>query len=100
MARPALPDLMAAAAVFVDSLDQCLEMGDLRHAVAAGVVTPSDVRGDLGDLATGRIAGRTHGAEITLFDSTGSAIQDVASAALLFEKASVAEVGRTVPLGW
>jgi len=92
------PDLMAAAAVYVDDLDQCLAMGDLRHAVAAGLMAASDVRGDLAGLAAGK-AVRSHAAEITLFDSTGVAIQDVASAALLFEKAAGADIGRLVPLG-
>jgi ornithine cyclodeaminase/alanine dehydrogenase-like protein (mu-crystallin family) len=41
---------MQSTSVFVDVLNQCLAMGDLRHAVAAGVMTPEDVCGDLAQL--------------------------------------------------
>jgi ornithine cyclodeaminase/alanine dehydrogenase-like protein (mu-crystallin family) len=81
------PALMARARVYVDVLAQCLAMGDLRHAVEAGAVSEAHVRGDLAGLASGRCAGRERDDEITLFDSTGWAIEDVASAALIFERA-------------
>jgi alanine dehydrogenase len=82
------PSLMARSAVIVDVLDQCVAMGDLRQAVAAGAMSAADVRCDLGDLVSGRCRGRTHEDEIVIFDSTGTAIQDAASAALAYERAS------------
>lgn len=81
------PALMARASVYVDVLAQCLAMGDLRHAIEAGAVSEAHVRGDLAGLATGRCAGRERPDEITLFDSTGWAIEDVASAALIYKRA-------------
>jgi len=78
---------MAASQIVVDVLEQCLAMGDLRHAVAAGVVAASDVRADLGDLISRAAPGRLDEAEIWIFDSTGTALQDVASAALIYERA-------------
>jgi alanine dehydrogenase len=81
------PELMARALVVADVLDQCAIMGDLRHAFASGLMAARDVHAELGDLVAGRKPGRTTDAEITLFDSTGSALQDVASAAFLYERA-------------
>ena len=81
------PDLMAQALVVADRLEQCEVMGDLHHAIAAGAMTRADVHGELGELVTGRKRGRTSPEEITLFDSTGTGLQDAAAAALLYERA-------------
>lgn len=81
------PELMGRARVVVDRLDQCLEMGDLRHAVAAGAMRPRDVHSSLGDLVTGAALGRSRDGETFIFDSTGTALQDVAAAAAIYERA-------------
>lgn len=81
------PALTARALVVADVLDQCAVMGDLHHAIAAGAMDRSAVHGDLGELVTGRKVGRTSDDEITLFDSTGTALQDVAAAAMIYERA-------------
>jgi ornithine cyclodeaminase/alanine dehydrogenase-like protein (mu-crystallin family) len=93
------PELMAEAAVVVDVLDQCLAMGDLRRAVAAGAMTAAQVRASLGEVLTGRRTGRADPMEIVVFDSTGTAIQDVASAAVIHERACEAGRGLAVDLG-
>lgn len=93
------PDLMAASDIAVDVLEQCLAMGDLHHAVAAGRVAAEDVRADLGDLVTGRARGRTADSQTWIFDSTGSALQDVAAAALIYERASAAGSGLSFDFG-
>jgi alanine dehydrogenase len=82
------PDLMVRALVVADVLDQCVEMGDLRHALAAGALCRGDVHGELADLVSGRCTGRTAMDQITLFDSTGVAIEDVASAVTIYRRAS------------
>jgi ornithine cyclodeaminase/alanine dehydrogenase-like protein (mu-crystallin family) len=80
------PDLFAGAKVVVDSLDQAATMGDLHHAIEAGKATRESVHGELAEVVVGRKPGRTDDDEITIFDSTGLAIQDVASAALAYER--------------
>ena len=80
------PDLFAPAKVVVDSLEQASVMGDLHHAIAAGKATRDAVHAELAELVAGRKPGRTSGAEITIFDSTGLAIQDVASAAMAYTR--------------
>ncbi|MBI1967659.1 MAG: ornithine cyclodeaminase family protein [Gemmatimonadetes bacterium] len=93
------PALLAANPVIVDLLEQCAAIGDLHHALAAGVMTPDDVRAELGQVVAGRRPGRMRPEEIVIFDSTGTALQDVAAAAVVYEKAVRAGVGLAVELG-
>jgi len=88
-----LPALMARAKVVTDVLEQCLAMGDLHHAVTAGAMTGADVYAGLGDIVSGAIAGRSNDHEIIVFDSTGTALQDVACAATIYERALQSAVG-------
>jgi ornithine cyclodeaminase/alanine dehydrogenase-like protein (mu-crystallin family) len=78
-------DLMAAATVVVDVLEQAAAFGDLRHALAAGVLTRERVHAELGAIVAGTRRGRGSPEERIVFDSTGMALQDVAAAALVYE---------------
>jgi len=81
------PRILTRAKVVVDSLDQCAEIGDLHHAIAAGLLTRSDVHAELAEVIEGTKAGRASAEEIVVFDSTGTALEDVAAAAAVYEKA-------------
>ena len=81
------PESMRGTCVVADSTAQCAAMGDLRLAIAAGVMRLTDVHAELSELVGGAKPGRTSREQITIFDSTGSAIQDVASAGAIHEKA-------------
>ncbi|MGQ0712121.1 MAG: ornithine cyclodeaminase family protein [Gemmatimonadaceae bacterium] len=81
------PALLARAAVVVDILEQAATAGDLHHAIAAGVMTRDDVRAELGEVVAGTKVGRVHTDEIIVFDSTGTALQDVAASVAVYEKA-------------
>jgi ornithine cyclodeaminase/alanine dehydrogenase-like protein (mu-crystallin family) len=87
------PRILARAKVVVDSLDQCAEIGELHHAIAAGVLSREDVHAELADVLTGDKSGRTSADEIIVFDSTGTALEDVAAAAAVYEKAEAAGRG-------
>ena len=87
------PRLLASNKVVADILEQCVEIGDLHHAIEAGLITARDVHSELGDVVAGRKQGRGSEQEITIFDSTGTALQDVAAAAIVFERASQQERG-------
>ena len=91
-------ELMAASKIVVDVLSQAAVMGDLRHAIDAGLMTEADVHAALCDVVVGRKSGRTNRHEITLFDSTGVAIEDAASAARIYERAIAQDVGTCIPL--
>ena len=82
------PELMAEATVVADVLAQCMVMGEIHHAFEAEMMDRGCVHADIGQLVTGARPGRTSDHEITLFDSTGTALQDVAAAARIFDRAS------------
>jgi alanine dehydrogenase len=92
------PATFSRAKVVVDSLDQCAEIGDLQHALTAGCVTRSDVHAEIAEVIEGTRSGRTSAEEVTLFDSTGTALEDVAAAAAVYEKAVAA--GRGIPFSF
>jgi len=92
------PRLYAAGLAVVDSLEQAAEIGDLHHAIEAGAVTAGHVHATLGEVLTGRKPGRLSRDAITLFDSTGMGLQDVAAAAAIYRRALQAGVGARLSL--
>lgn len=93
------PQLYAATRAVVDSLEQCAEIGDLHHALAAGAVCREHVHATLAEVVAGQKAGRTDGRQITLFDSTGLGLQDVAAAAGIYRRALAQGVGTRLAFG-
>jgi alanine dehydrogenase len=87
------PTLLAQSKLVCDVVEQCAVMGDLHHALEAGVVERSDVHAELGEVVAGKKPGRESGEEITIFDSTGMALQDVAAAAMLYERGKQQNAG-------
>jgi ornithine cyclodeaminase len=86
--READPDCFRRARTFVDTRDGALQMaGDLIQAIAAGALTADDIAADLFQLARGERAGRRFYDQITLFKSTGTALEDLAAAQLVVERA-------------
>jgi alanine dehydrogenase len=81
------PALLRESRVVADILEQAATMGDLHHALDACVMTREDIHGELADVLCGRIPGRTREAEVFVFDSTGTALQDVAVSALAYRRA-------------
>ena len=92
------PALMARAAVVPDLLEQAATIGDLHHALIAGAMTRQMVRAELGAVVAGLAAGRRNDEEVLLFDSTGTAIQDVAAAAVVYERAIARGYGQRADL--
>ena len=79
-------DELARVRVFCDDWEQASHNGDLVHAVEAGVLARDDVT-QLGDVLVGTAEGRRTDEDITVFDSTGLAIQDLAIALAAMERA-------------
>ncbi|MGE5200894.1 MAG: ornithine cyclodeaminase family protein [Acidobacteriota bacterium] len=92
------PALFQRATVVVDSLEQCAEIGDLHHALAAGTFARERVHAGLAEIVAGRKPGRRSAEEITLFDSTGLGLQDVAAAAVIYERALARGAGTRLSL--
>ena len=92
------PALMASSKIVCDVIEQCAAMGDLHHALDAGTITIQSVHAELGEIVAGRKPGRETAEEVIVFDSTGMALQDVASAATVYEKAIREQVGTSLKL--
>ena len=91
---------VARSRLFVDRRESALnEAGDFLLARAEGAVTDDHIAGELGEILTGRVPGRTSPAEITLFESLGLSIEDVASAMFVYERARAVGAGRSLELG-
>lgn len=79
--------LAQAGKIVVDRLSQCLELGELHHAVAEGALKPESVHAELGEVLTGRKSGR-EGDELIICDLTGVGAQDAAIAEVAWGKLS------------
>jgi alanine dehydrogenase len=77
--------------LFCDDWEQASHAGDLAHAVEAGLITRDQVTA-LGAVLVGSAEGRRSPDDITIFDSTGLAIQDLAIALAAYERASDLEL--------
>ncbi len=96
-ARELDANIVKRSVFIADSTDACLaEAGDIMIPIATGEVAASHIKADLGDIVTGKKEGRGNASEITLFKSNGLAIQDVATAKLVYDKALEAGIGRNV----
>lgn len=88
------PRLVASSKIVTDVTEQCALIGELHHAVDRGLINITDVHAELGHVITGKKAGRESDNEIIIFDSTGTALQDVAAAAIVYEKAAKQNIGQ------
>lgn len=87
-------ETVTGSRVFVDFLESAIELaGDLRRAQSAGCFSFSDVVGSVGDVITGKCAGRTSAADVTLFKSLGMICEDILAADLILKCARAQAVG-------
>jgi len=85
------PALLANARLVTDNTQQCARIGDLHHAIEAGLMSVDDVHAELPAIVAGLARGRESEAEIIVFDSTGIGLQDVAAAAAIYETANASD---------
>lgn len=88
--------ILLDAKVVVDDWEQAGESGEVNVPISQGVLEPDQIYATLGAICAGHKEGRTSDEEITVFDSTGLAVQDVALARLVYERAADEGVGREV----
>jgi len=74
--------------VVTDVTAQCIEMGDLHHAIQSRNLAATDVHAELGEILVSEKTGRASPDEIIIFDSTGTGLQDVAAATAIYESCS------------
>jgi ornithine cyclodeaminase/alanine dehydrogenase-like protein (mu-crystallin family) len=89
---------LAAASLFVDRRESTVnESGEYLFALKEGAISgPDHIRGEIGEILTGTVGGRKSPREITLFKSLGLAVEDLAAAAFLYDKAT--RLGRGIAL--
>ena len=90
------PQILIEGRVVVDDFPQARGSGEINVPLRQGLLEPADLDTTLGQVVAGAKPGRTAHDQITIFDSTGLAIQDVALARLIYEAARRAAVGRRV----
>ncbi len=93
------PALLSASRLVVDSLEQCATIGELHHALAQGDLERPAVAAELSEVVAGTKPGRLSSEDIVIFDSTGIALEDVAAAAAVYERAISGGRGAALDLG-
>jgi alanine dehydrogenase len=81
------PSILTEAIVVVDDLTQASHSGEINVPIQKGLYSADEVYGTLAEVIVGQKKGRTDSRAISVFDSTGIAVEDIAVAKLLFEKA-------------
>jgi alanine dehydrogenase len=85
--------ILQRARIFVDDIRQCRSDGEINVPLRDGLITEDDVAGEIGKVIAGELEGRQFEEQITVFDSTGIALQDSATVPLEYERAVAAGVG-------
>ncbi len=86
--------LTRADMVITDSLSQCTKIGEIHHALTAGLLSLDGVTGELGEVVTGRIPGRTADDQIIVCDLSGVAVLDASITTTVMEKAYFMGLGQ------
>lgn len=90
--------LTKKAKVVVDDMAQAVHSGEVNVPISEGVIKPEDIYAQIGEILVGRKPGRASAQEVTIFDSTGLGIQDVATGSAIYRKAT--EMGKGIRLNF
>ncbi len=100
LARELDTDAVQRARLFTDCRESCVnEAGDYRLPLAEGAITESHLLGELGDVLTGKIAGRVSADDVTLYESLGIALEDLAAAHFIHARAQATGTGTWLEWG-
>ena len=92
------PEIFRNAKVFADDKEQCIRVGEMEIPVKSGVISRDDIRGEIGQVITGQIEGRTNDDEITVFDATGLALLDLVTGKKALDGAWEKDIGLTADI--
>ena len=87
------PSILTKAKIVVDDWEQASHSGEINVPLAKGVITKKNIWGEIGEIVAGLKPGRTSSDEITVFTSTGLAVQDAVTAELAYRKALATRIG-------
>jgi alanine dehydrogenase len=88
------PGILTAARIVVDDWAQAKDIGEINVPLAMGQITPAHIYGTLGEVVAGKKPGGTDPREITVFDATGLAIQDLALGLAIYRRAKEMGLGK------
>ena len=91
-------DVLTAAKLVIDDYEQCTHSGEINVPWSEGILGDQDIYAELGEIVAGKRPGRTAEDGVTVFDSTGLAIQDVAAAHAVYERATANDSGTAFEL--
>ena len=92
------PKILLRAKIYVDDWEQGLHSGEVNVPFSKGIITKEKICGELGDVIAGLKPGRTSSEEITIFTSTGLAIQDAVTADIVYRKALSKNLGQWIKM--
>ncbi len=92
------PIILKNARIVVDNMEQAIHSGEINIPIKKGIISEKNIYGTLGEIVRGKKLGRRSMDEITLFDSTGLAIQDIAVASFIYEMAREIGAGEEIRL--
>jgi len=92
------PEILKRAKVVVDDWEQTSHSGEINVPLSRGIITEADIHAEIGEIVAGAKPGRTSEDEITVFDSTGLAIQDIITAWHVYEASEKKDLGRKIRL--
>ncbi len=84
--------------IVVDDINQAINVGETETAYKTGIITEKDIYSEMGDIILGRKPGRTSNDDITIFDTTGIALQDLMTSKIALELAEEKQLGITIDL--
>ena len=87
------PEIFRNAKIVNDSIEQCTEKGETWHPLNENIIAKDDIHAEIGEILLGRKPGRENDEEVTIFDSTGMAIQDNTTSARIYRNAIDGGVG-------
>jgi alanine dehydrogenase len=90
--------LKRASKIVVDDVKQAIHSGEINVPLSEGIIGASSIYGELGEIIAGMKKGRENDSEITIFSSTGLAIQDAAVANIVYENAIKKGAGTRIKL--
>ena len=92
------PSILKHAKVVIDSWEQASHSGEINVPLRKGIISKKDIYADIGEIVTDKKNARANENEITVFDSTGLSIQDVAIADLIYKTALKKKLGKWINL--
>ncbi|MCT4634531.1 MAG: ornithine cyclodeaminase family protein [Firmicutes bacterium] len=91
-------NIFAISRVYVDDLAQAISVGETEIPIKSGAITRDDIIAEIGDVMIGKASGRTSDDEITVYDTTGIALQDLMTSKLVLDIAEEKDMGTVVDL--